>query len=170
MVRALKKNPVLIYDFKKEQFFAAQRVTNAITKSKDISSEHVFLFLVPTQLEFSSHKIFTLIFTLLKPGGRFYAISSSRYALSSFIPDYEKRCQENVPFPGYITQISDYLEKSIQEKKQLPDVLLLVDPTILKHIFEDAGFTIIECTFVPSEQASLSSNQKQQVLLIVEKP
>ena len=181
MLKALKKNPKLVYifnDLEEDQtLIAAMRLQKAINQDKayTIDSRVNFLSGDITQpnkeieanrydaiLAANVFPFFTpqqlevfseKISKLLKPGGRFFAIAMSPYVnfMEKFLPDYKKRVKEGDPFPGYVKNIALYSDLCRSKEECYPSTLMFCDPKMLTRIFKRNGLNILVCKLIPEE-------------------
>ena len=133
----------------------------------------VFHFLTPDQFETAVKHLFLL----LKPKGRVYVTTLSPYLkhYEKFIPEYEKRVKSKEKYPGFIKSLRSCINVNkntpLQITNMIDDSFLFLDPKTLKEVFENNGFKVLECKFVPlSHRSKLwSYDGREYVIIIAEK-
>ena len=90
-----------------------------------------------------------LLFNWLKPQGKIFLTAISPYmgVLKDFFPIYQKRKEENIPWPGQIENIKDYCRHPCTEVN--PDFIHVFDTEVVSKIFQDAGFKIEKVGYYP---------------------
>lgn len=83
-----------------------------------------------------------LMYRWLQPGGKVFIITRSPYqkSLEKFIPIYEARKRSGDFWPGYIEDVSAYIQADMM--RNVPTKISVVDAEILKNIFQREGFHI----------------------------
>lgn len=110
---------------------------------------HVLHFFSPDKLE----RTLTKIYDLLKPGGQVYVAAVTPYfkRYQSFIPEFEKRVQNNEKHPGYVDSLELYdvhKETSQIARKHYPKGgFMFLTPDSLGKAITHAGFMIVENAF-----------------------
>lgn len=81
------------------------------------------------------------IYDWLIPGGKLFIISDTPYLnnVKAFIPEYEDRVKRGEKWPGLITNAKQYIENVTDN---FPDLVHVLDETILTRILLQAGFKI----------------------------
>ncbi len=85
------------------------------------------------------------LYSWLRPGGKIFITAETPYLrnIQNFIPTYEKR-KLNKTWPGWIEAFADLDQR---KGTSLPRSMHLLDPDILKRVFESAGFRTQWCDF-----------------------
>jgi len=133
----------------------------------------VFHFLTPDQLELAVKHLCLL----LKPKGRVYVTALSPYLKhhEKFILEYERRVKSGEKYPGFIKSLRDYIKfdeiTPLLITSTLDGTFLFLDLKTLKEVFENNGFKVLECKFVPlSHKSKLwSYDGREYVIIIAEK-
>lgn len=88
------------------------------------------------------------IFDWLVPSGRVFIVAETPYLnnFRSFIPEYEKRKLAHELWPGFIV---DVMAVAPERGQFLPKQMHLLDPEVLRRVFESAGFKTVECKTIP---------------------
>ena len=84
----------------------------------------------------------------LSPGGKVFVVAETPYLrnFQDFIPIYEKRVQEEQPWPGFI---DDVMQLDPVRGLALPKQMHFLDPAVLSRVFTAAGFQIEKCSTMP---------------------
>lgn len=82
----------------------------------------------------------------LAPGGKLFVVASTPYqsAFESFIPEYERRGQAGVPWPGWIVKVTEYCFH--RQVSQMPRSIHLLDDQVLARAVTAAGLKV-ECAW-----------------------
>jgi len=105
----------------------------------------------------------------LVPGGRIFVITMSahHHLLTSFLPTYQQKAEEQIPWPGVINNMH---EIAPDLKSQIPNFLHVMDRQSLGKAFERHGFKIIEDSLFDYTRAKAKkSDGKGYYGIIVEK-
>lgn len=88
-----------------------------------------------------------LIARWLRPGGRLYlqAVTPFQAIFTGFLPEYERRRQAGVRWPGYIPKLSEFARH--RQFSQMPRSVHLLDVEILSRAASDAGLEIERCWY-----------------------
>jgi SAM-dependent methyltransferase len=129
-----------------------------------IHSSLVLHFLTGDEIEIGLKKLYHA----LQPGGKLYLNLVSVYIdfLDAFIPIYEEKAKNNLPWPGEMNNYTDYVPE--EDKAAIPDVFHVFKKEDLAQHLIDAGFKIdlIEY-FDHSDYAT--SNDKGLIKIIASK-
>lgn len=153
-----------------------------ITKAQDISKmgtfDAIFVgrvlhYLNPEQLKMTVQHLFLL----LKPKGRVFIVAITPYVkrYESFIPEYEKRIREKVENPGFVNSLCPYINRDVTTAEQISNIadepFFFLDADVLRKIFEENGFHIIESKMkaLSYESSSWKLDGRENVILIAEK-
>lgn len=84
------------------------------------------------------------IATWLQPGGSLFVISGSPYArnVRGFIPEYRRRKESGMPWPGYVQRLRDYSDDPTLN--ELPESLHLLDDDVMRAACVAAGLEVVE--------------------------
>jgi len=109
-------------------------------------SARVFHFFTGEQIM----KALAMIFQALKPLGKLFLVNDTPYMndYQSFIPLFEERLKNNVPWPGIIEDVYSYAPK---RKNNVPSFFNLLDPQTLTRACTEAGFKVIKSSFIARE-------------------
>jgi SAM-dependent methyltransferase len=90
---------------------------------------------------------FKRVFDLLKPGGKFFFMTSTPYIklFESFYPEYLKRLEKGDPYPGYIIDPGQYAP---ERRENLPETLILMNKDNVRFLLKESGFKIEFLEFV----------------------
>ena len=123
-------------------------------------------FLQPHELEDAAFKLYSW----LVPKGKIFLTAETPYLglWKTFIPIYEQKKLEGNIWAGEISDVSKYAP---HRSDQLPKRMLVLDPDILRYVFEKAGFFIDIVDFFarPEFPEDLRLNNKESVGLICTK-
>lgn len=132
-----------------------------------ILASQVFHFLTGEEIELGVHKMYDW----LMPGGRVFILAGTPYTggLEKFIPVYEKRKEENHPWPGEIKNILAWTESFWA--KNLPLYMNFLDVDLLSKAFKKVGFVIKKCAFLERIDfpESIRFDGRENVGMIAEK-
>lgn len=83
----------------------------------------------------------------LRPGGRLFlqAVTPFQAIFMGFLPEYERRRQAGVRWPGYIPKLSEFARH--RQFSQMPRSVHLLDVEILSRAASDAGLEIERCWY-----------------------
>lgn len=86
-------------------------------------------------------------YKMLKPNGKVYAVMLSPYVkgYAAFIPEFEKRIQNQEPNPGYIENLLDFSDATVIPKTDIKETeqrFFFFDKRTAKSYFEKNGFVI----------------------------
>ena len=134
----------------------------------------VLHFMSPIQLS----KTIDKLYDTLKPGGRVYVLAITPYVnrYKHFIPEYEKRLLAEDPYPGYVSSLYTWLNKSVtsasQQNKISDKPFMFLDDRVLRRLFSKKSFRILECKTksMPYYSDSWTLDGRENVILIAEKP
>ncbi len=134
---------------------------------------NVFHLLTPEQFELAVNNLFLL----LKPKGRIYVTAFSPYLkpYKDFIPEYKKNAKAGEKYPGFIKSLGNYVNSDgptpISIKNMLGDPFFSLDVKTLRRTFQDNGFKVLECKYVPFSHNSRlwSYDGREYVIIIAEK-
>ena len=134
---------------------------------------NVFHLLTPDQFELAVKNLYLL----LKPKGRIYITAFSPYLkpYKDFIPEYKKSIETGKKYPGFIKSLGDYVNIDgpipLSIKNMLSDSFFSLDVKTLRGTFQDNGFKVLECKYVPfSHKSKLwSYDGREYVIIIAEK-
>lgn len=134
----------------------------------------VIHFLTPEQIQ----QALTNLHASLKSGGRIFITSITPYVkrYKAFIPEYHRRLAAGDPYPGFVTNLRQYLNKEDTPQHQIANIseghFMFLDEVVLSRLFTDAGFKVLECSFKPLSYKSNSwaLDGRENVILIAEKP
>lgn len=103
-----------------------------------IHASNIFHFLTGEELERGAAQCKRW----LAPGGRLFVQAGTPYQapFAAFVPIYEERVRERVPWPGWIEDTRAI--SSHRRLGQIPRSLHLLDAEVLERVFVGAGFTI----------------------------
>lgn len=84
------------------------------------------------------------LYQWLESGGRVYIVAETPYLknFQSFIPAYENKKLQGAEWPGYI---DDVMAVAPERGEFLPKQMHLLDPDVLKRVFESVGFKTVKC-------------------------
>ena len=84
------------------------------------------------------------IYNWLDVGGRVFIVAETPYLknFQNFIPIYENRISKNEAWPGYI---DDVMSVAPERGAFLPKQMHLLDPEVLRRVFEGSGFKTVKC-------------------------
>lgn len=85
---------------------------------------------------------------LLVSGGKIFIVAETPYLKNwqSFIPEYEKRCENGTTWPGEINDSSKFETEGYIKK--LPPFMHLLDKNILIDALEEVGFAIEKADYI----------------------
>lgn len=88
-----------------------------------------------------------ILYDWLKPGGRLYLVNETPYLgnWKEFIPVFEQRLAKSEPWPGVITEPTNY-EKS--RSKSLPPLVHWLDKQTLQKALNQTGFNIKKISYI----------------------
>jgi len=116
-------------------------------------------------------KAFLMCNEWLMPGGRLILTAETPYLknIQSFIPEYEKRCQNQWEWPGLIT---DFPRWDLRGGENLPSQMHLLDEKVLQRELTRSGFNplSIKSFARPEFPESLKLDGRESVGAIAEKP
>ena len=100
-----------------------------------VLTSFILCFLSPKELE----EGFKKINKLLVKGGKLFIVDYTAYTgiLPKFISEYEKRTAAGDPWPGYIPDLSEYIEY-----ENLPKSIHAIDPEMLLRVLPKYGFKV----------------------------
>jgi SAM-dependent methyltransferase len=103
-----------------------------------VHASNVFHFLTGNQLAQGMQAIARW----LRPGGRLFVQAASPYQapFAAFLPEYARRLQQGVKWPGWIPKVSTY--SSHRQLSQMPRSIHLLDDLILAKLAEQAGLQV----------------------------
>jgi SAM-dependent methyltransferase len=80
------------------------------------------------------------IFNWIKEGGKFFFLVSSPYMVrfERFLPEYIRRKQEKIKWPGWLQDVSHY----VSQNQNIPSSIYLMDIEEVKELLCEAGFHI----------------------------
>jgi predicted SAM-dependent methyltransferase len=120
------------------------RDTKLAANSLDLAhASNVFHFLTGRQLEQAA----ATLEHALRPDGKVYILAATPYmkTFEPFISTYEARVQQQDPWPGWIPNVRDYSTHRLLSN--LPKSIHLLDETVLRRVFEGAGFVTEACWY-----------------------
>ncbi|MEI6188362.1 MAG: class I SAM-dependent methyltransferase [Alphaproteobacteria bacterium] len=134
---------------------------------------NVFHLLTPEQFELAVKNLSLL----LKPKGQIYVTAFSPYLkpYKDFIPEYKKSVKTGKKYPGFIKYLGDYVNIDgsipLSIKNMLGDPFFSLDVKTLRGTFQDNGFKVLECKYVPFSRKSRlwSYDGREYVIIIAEK-
>ncbi len=96
---------------------------------------------------------FQYLFEKMTSGAKLFVINYTPYITltAEFISVYERRCGEQDPWPGLISELRDYCTNP-RLLYNLPNTLNLMDPTILAREAIRAGFNLEQASFLGGVQ------------------
>lgn len=107
----------------------------------------------------------------LQSGGKVFITAETPYLknFQSFIPQYENNVREGKPWPGWVEDVSQVDPVRAQK---LPQSMNMLDPEVLRDVFEKQGFIIEEATYFsrPEFPPDLQWDGRESVGLIALKP
>ncbi len=126
-----------------------------------VLASRVLHFLVPEELDLCLEKIFKW----LKPGGKFFFLSSSPYigGFRKFLPTYEKRKAEGQKWPGVLDDIPSCTPERAHE---LPRYMHLLDEDVITESFSKVGFVIEDIGYSPAIEdhpEDMKSDGREQI-------
>lgn len=144
--------------------------------SIDLPSDYYNNILVARVIHFFSAKgierFISKLHRIVAPGGIIYIVAATPYlgGYQSFIPVYEQRKSKGELWPGYVSSMLEYKDKTHGES--LPDTAFhFLDADILGRSFRNEGFEIIESREFPLEyESKFQFDGRENVGLIVKKP
>jgi polyketide synthase PksL len=103
-----------------------------------VHASSLFHFLTPAELESGLHNIHHW----LQPGGRLFVHAATPYQkpFVDFLPEYQRRVDQGVPWPGWITKISDFSRH--KKISWMPRSIHLLDDRVLAAAVRAAGLTV----------------------------
>ncbi len=103
----------------------------------------VLHFFTGPQIESVARKLYQW----LESGGRIFIVAETPYLknFENFIPIYENRKRQGVEWPGFI---DDVMAVAPERGEFLPRQMHLLDPDVLKCVFESAGFKTVKCNTI----------------------
>ncbi len=81
----------------------------------------------------------------LRPGGRVFVQAATPYMapFQDFLPEYERRREDGIYFPGWIENTREYSRHG--RLGEIPKSIHLLDEEVLARVFTAAGFEIERC-------------------------
>lgn len=123
-------------------------------------------FFSPEKLIESAEKLFEW----LDVGGKVFLTAETPYLKNweSFIPIFEQRKKEGNLWAGFVDDVMKYAP---ERGKFLPKTMLFLDPSVLRIVFENAGFEIEKVDFLsrPEFPEDLRRDGRESVGLICKK-
>ncbi|TNF66407.1 MAG: class I SAM-dependent methyltransferase [Gammaproteobacteria bacterium] len=106
-----------------------------------ILCSRILHFLAPERLNQAIKKLYAL----LKPQGVLYTLNFTPYHdfLESFIPEYEKRLDQEIEYPGYIKDCRPF----VKEQNKLPNELHLMNKDVMVSVLEANQFKVTEAYY-----------------------
>lgn len=133
-----------------------------------VISSWMIHFLSGPELKYLSDKLFSALVV----GGKVFLSASSPYLrfLSEFIPVYEKQKLYGAEFPGWLADVSQYLQP--HQIENLPPSMHFLDPALLKRIFTQAGFEVEYAEFFRRDDVTegMALDGRENVGIIARKP
>ena len=137
-----------------------------------ILAARILHFLSPKELKIAVSNLNSL----LKVGGKVYIVAITPYVkrYESFIPEYKKRVAKGEEFPGYVKSLEKFINKKVTTTPQISSIsesFMFLDDTVLKRLFENQKFKILECKMVSLgyKSSSWSLDGRENIILIAEK-
>lgn len=92
-------------------------------------------------------KSMKIIYQWLKPEGKVFILSDTPYLkkFEKFIPEYEQRVNSGKQWPGFIGNLSEYSDGSLEH---LPKQVHCLDINVMKKILLNAGFQIEDINYM----------------------
>lgn len=111
------------------------------------------------------------LFNSLVSGGRFFLVGETPWVggLAPFWPIYEERKRAGVRWPG---NIEDFLQIDPHRGKDLPKSMHLLDPDVLRRVFEESGFAVERVEIIPRPHfpPGLKLDGRESVGIVGRKP
>jgi SAM-dependent methyltransferase len=100
-------------------------------------------FFTPARLEQAAKKLCEW----LAPEGKVFLTAETPYLKNweAFIPVYEARREAKELWPGFVEDVMRYTP---DRGKNLPSTMLLLDPDVLRRVFQAAGFLVEKADFL----------------------
>jgi len=110
-----------------------------------ILAARVLHFLSGADIELTVQKMYDW----LRPGGRVFLVADTPYVgpWKPFAGEYERRKAAGELWPGLVADYSQFLSAG-QDASQHPAFINPLDPDILARVCTDAGFDVIEASFL----------------------
>jgi SAM-dependent methyltransferase len=83
----------------------------------------------------------------LRPGGRLFlqAVTPFQSVFLGFLPEYERRINAGVRWPGYVAKVSAYARH--RQFSQMPRSVHLLDEPVLRRTAREAGLIVDRCWY-----------------------
>lgn len=115
------------------------------------------------------------MYNWLEQNGRIYLINDTPYVkyndrlLTDFLPLYEKKKQLGVRWPGYISNLHDYLHP--EYRFMSPEFVTLIDVDTMVAACERCGFAIVKAEFIsrPDYPLHLQNDGRENSGVVAEK-
>lgn len=111
------------------------------------------------------------VFQWLAPRGRVFVVAETPYLKnwSAFIPRYEARKAAGESWPGFN---DDFSGIETERAKFLPGQIHHLDPDVLRRVFSNTGFTVLDVATFPRPEfpEDMRLDGRESVGLIAEKP
>lgn len=156
-------------------------ISGSFPTETDIPSNHydailmarVLHFMTPQEISASLAKAYDA----LKPGASVYVVLLTPYVkgYASFIPEFQRRIDEGVEFPGFVENKKDYADKKIippSVYSNLGGHFYFFDVKTAQTFFEKAGFIVEKSEYAPLPYKSdiWQLDGRENVLLVAKKP
>jgi ubiquinone/menaquinone biosynthesis C-methylase UbiE len=109
-----------------------------------ILAARVFHFFTPVEFKNAIAKLYDI----LLPGGSVYILGISAYSFPLFMPEYEKKLSEGYEWPGYVTNIQVYANKSETDENiyngMFNKSFNFFNAELIARHFEEHGFLVQE--------------------------
>lgn len=109
-----------------------------------ILAARVFHFFTPAEFKNAIAKLYDI----LLPNGSVYILGLSAYSFPLFIPEYEKKLSEGYEWPGYVTNIQVYANKSETDENiyngMFNKSFNFFNAELIARQFEEYGFLVQE--------------------------
>lgn len=144
--------------FNKDYLSFIHLIPGAFSSALNLSEDEYDAILIARVLHFMTpvevSETLNQAYKILKPGGCIYAVMLSPYVkgYASFIPEFERRIQNNQPFPGYVENLTHYIDCNIvpeTNQKNMTDNFLFFNVKTANDSFEQAGFFVEKAVNMP---------------------
>jgi SAM-dependent methyltransferase len=129
-----------------------------------IHAANIFHFLPPRQLEEGLRSIARW----LAPGGRLFVLAATPFQapFAAFLPEYERRIQAGVRWPGWVEKIGRY--STHRKLGQMPASIHLLDAPVLARSVTEAGLWVesVELCCRPDLPLQLRLDGRETVALV----
>lgn len=156
-------------------------VSGSFPAEINLPTNHYDAVLMARVLQFMTpHEItesLTKAYDSLKPGASIYAVLLTPYVkgYASFIPEFQKRLDAGIEFPGFVENKLDYTDKTVPPQTRHSEPtghICFFDTKTAQKVFEKAGFIVEKSEYSPLAYKSDSwkLDGREYVILIAKKP